>query len=97
MATCLGLYIENNLIKYAKVSKEHDKIKDNYCKENNINLLRIPYWERDNGNIEKIIPIASIIPIKAESLLILNSSDSIIINDTVIKVVNILHPHLNKY
>ena len=27
---CLGLYIEENLIKYAKVSKEHDKIK-RYC------------------------------------------------------------------
>src|SRR5699024_5702650 len=25
MASCLGLYIENNLIKYAKVSKEKDK------------------------------------------------------------------------
>jgi len=24
MPSCLGLYIENNLIKYAKVSKEHD-------------------------------------------------------------------------
>lgn len=27
MSTCLGLYIEENLIKYAKVSKEHDQIK----------------------------------------------------------------------
>ena len=27
MANCLGLYIENNLIKYAKVSKEHEKLK----------------------------------------------------------------------
>lgn len=27
MASCLGLFIENNLIKYAKVSKEHEKIK----------------------------------------------------------------------
>lgn len=33
--------------------KQHDKIKDQYCKENNINLLRIPYWEKDN--IETII------------------------------------------
>ena len=47
--------------------------------------------------MKKLYLITSIIPIKAESLLILNSSDSIIINDTVIKVVNILHPHLNKY
>ena len=27
MASCLGLYVENNIIKYAKVSKEHEKIK----------------------------------------------------------------------
>lgn len=27
MSNCLGLYIEDNIIKYAKVSKEHDQIK----------------------------------------------------------------------
>lgn len=27
MANCLGIYVENNIIKYAKVSKEHDQIK----------------------------------------------------------------------
>lgn len=27
MSSCLGLYIENNIIKYAKVNKEHDNIK----------------------------------------------------------------------
>ena len=27
MSNCLGLYIENNIIKYAKVSKDRDKIK----------------------------------------------------------------------
>lgn len=27
MSSCLGLYIENNIIKYAKLSKEHDNIK----------------------------------------------------------------------
>lgn len=27
MSTCLGLYIEENIIKYAKVSKEHDELK----------------------------------------------------------------------
>lgn len=31
----------------------HDKIKNEYCQQNNIYLLRIPYWEYDN--IEKII------------------------------------------
>ena len=27
MASCLGMYIENNLIKYAKVTKERDTLK----------------------------------------------------------------------
>ena len=27
MASCLGLYVETNIIKYAKVSKDHEKIK----------------------------------------------------------------------
>ena len=27
MTDCLGLYIQENLIKYAKVSKDHDNIK----------------------------------------------------------------------
>ncbi len=27
MSTCLGLYIEKSLIKYAKVEKEHDNVK----------------------------------------------------------------------
>lgn len=31
----------------------HDSIKTSYCKNNNIPLLRIPYWE--SGNIEQII------------------------------------------
>ena len=27
MATCLGLFVQNNLIKYAKVSRENENIK----------------------------------------------------------------------
>ena len=27
MPSCLGLYLENNLIKYAKVSKDHDNFR----------------------------------------------------------------------
>ena len=34
-------------------TKRRDKIKNTYCKENNINLLRIPYWE--SKNIKTII------------------------------------------
>ena len=36
-----------------KGQKIRDEIKNKYCKQNNINLLRIPYWEFDN--IENII------------------------------------------
>lgn len=34
-------------------TQKRDKIKDKYCEDNNINLLRIPYWE--SKNIETII------------------------------------------
>ena len=34
-------------------TKKHDEIKNQYCKNNNIKLLRIPYW--DGNDIEKII------------------------------------------
>lgn len=36
-----------------ELTKKRDKIKDMYCQENNINLLRIPYCEKEN--IETII------------------------------------------
>lgn len=39
--------------KHFEAIQEHDKIKNEYCKEHNINLLRIPYWEKQN--IENII------------------------------------------
>lgn len=39
--------------KHYEMTKQHDKIKNQYCKDNNINLLRIPYW--DGNNIEDII------------------------------------------
>jgi len=44
---------------FGKLSRiqKHDKIKNNYCKENNINLLRIPYWELENETIEKTIDV----------------------------------------
>ena len=40
-------------IKNFKEQKYRDKIKVKYCKDNNINFLRIPYWEFDN--IENIL------------------------------------------
>ena len=36
-----------------KLTVSHDAIKTQYCNDNNIKLIRIPYWEYDN--IEKII------------------------------------------
>ena len=30
------------------ITKLHDEIKNKYCKDNQISLLRIPYWEKDN-------------------------------------------------
>ncbi len=29
-------------------TQKHDQIKTNYCNQNNIELLRIPYWEQEN-------------------------------------------------
>lgn len=39
--------------KYFKYVQKNDQIKNMYCKENNIPLIRIPYWDFDN--IEKIL------------------------------------------
>ena len=38
-----------------KYTKIRDEVKNKYCENNNIPLLRVPYWERDNGNIENIV------------------------------------------
>lgn len=43
------LWAEQNLKEY----QYRDSIKTKYCKDHNINLLRIPYWDFDN--IEKIL------------------------------------------
>lgn len=36
-------------------TKQNDKIKTDYCIKNNIPLVRIPYWERDNIDLEMIM------------------------------------------
>jgi len=36
-----------------EITKKRDELKNQYCKENKIKLIRIPYWEYDN--IEKIL------------------------------------------
>jgi len=47
MASCLGLYIEENIIKYAKVSKDNDVIK--------IDSFGIKFYDRINDAIEQVI------------------------------------------
>lgn len=36
-------------------TKNNDNIKNEYCKSNNIPLVRIPYWERDNITLEMLL------------------------------------------
>lgn len=47
-----GISIEQATEKFLQ-TQIHDNIKDQYCEEYNIPLLRIPYWEFDN--IESIV------------------------------------------
>lgn len=44
---------EEEMMAAFKKTQEHDRIKNKYCEDNQINLLRIPYWEKEN--IETII------------------------------------------
>ena len=44
-----GFYTKEDFLKL----QYHDKLKNEYCKNNNISLLRIPYWDYDN--IENIL------------------------------------------
>lgn len=44
---------EQDAIKNLEWVQKHDNIKNEFCKNNNIELLRIPYWEIDN--LEKIL------------------------------------------
>lgn len=48
-----GKWDEEELQRRFEIIQEHDRIKNEYCKQHNINLLRIPYWEKQN--IETII------------------------------------------
>ena len=47
MQTCLGIYIEDNLIKYAKVSKERDELK--------VESFGIRFYQNLTEEIEKIV------------------------------------------
>ena len=47
MQNCLGIYIENNLIKYAKVSKD----KNNY----KVEAFGVKFYDKLNDTIKKIV------------------------------------------
>ena len=47
MPSCLGLYIENNLIKYAKVTKEKDMIK--------VDAFGVKFYDQIGPAINQII------------------------------------------
>ena len=39
---------DEEAIEQMKNTQQRDQIKTQYCKDNNIPLIRIPYWEKDN-------------------------------------------------
>lgn len=43
----------NGIPSNLSIIQKHDKIKNDYCNKKHINLLRIPYWEKEN--IENIV------------------------------------------
>ncbi len=47
MAKCLGLFVEDNIIKYAKVSKEHDDVR--------VEAFGIEFYEKLDRAIDKIV------------------------------------------
>lgn len=44
-----------NALEGLKSTQRNDFIKNEYCKNNNIKLIRIPYWEFRNGNYLEIL------------------------------------------
>lgn len=43
-----GNMTNEEAIEHMKRTQKHDQIKTQYCKDNNIPLIRIPYWEKDD-------------------------------------------------
>lgn len=54
----------DNKDKFEK-TQEHDKIKNEYCKQHNIPLIRIPFTEINNLNIDMLKPETSIYLLKS--------------------------------
>ena len=47
MASCLGLYIESNVIKYAKVTKDHDLLK--------VEAFGVKFYEKLGETLNQIV------------------------------------------
>jgi len=43
-----GNMTDEESLQALKNTQKHDEMKTKYCKDNNIPLIRIPYWEKDN-------------------------------------------------
>ena len=39
---------DQELMNALQLTQKHDEIKTDYCTRNNIGLIRIPYWEKNN-------------------------------------------------
>lgn len=55
-----GCKNENESYEKFLYTQKHDEIKNNYCKDNNISIIRIPYWEKKNMEnflLEELIKI----------------------------------------
>lgn len=48
-------------------TQKRDEEKNNWCKQNDIPIIRIPYWERDNLSIEDLLPNSRFL-VKEESI-----------------------------
>jgi hypothetical protein len=48
MPVNFGGMSDEEAMKRFLITQSHDKIKDQYCQQHKINLIRIPYWEKNN-------------------------------------------------
>lgn len=53
-----GNGVFDNKEKFAQ-TQAHDSIKNQYCKEHNITIIRIPYTHYDNITIKDLLPLSS--------------------------------------
>lgn len=66
-----GHETEEELIERLHATKHRDQIKTEYCKKNNIPLIRIPYWEKDDLEyflFDNLVKYGAIEEIKQEAI-----------------------------